>query len=296
MQTTVLKSFLVVVEEESFSAAAKRLGISKSVCSKYISGLEAELGVRLLTRSTRSVRPTALGRQYFEKVRTILAELEAANDSVRDQSGKVGGQLKIGTPITYTLCTLRPLVLRFMKEYPDVRLELVLDDRHHDLIGQGFDAAISIGELDNSSLIARRLHGSRLQVVASPDYLAARGVPEHPRDLARHRSLYYTNVSGAETWTFHAGSGVIHQKIAPVFSSNNGDMIRSAALDGLGVSSLPEFLVADDLREGRLVRLLAGYEQPELPISLVYPSRKLATAALNAFLETIQRSYGRQAA
>jgi len=282
-----MQCFVLVVEEGSFSAAANRMGISKSMCSKHISDLEELLGSRLLTRSTRSVAPTALGVEYFGKAKSILSQIDEAMKSVRRYSETPSGSLRIAVAVSYSHKVLPPLITKFMRDYPDVQLDLVLDDKYRDLVKEGIDAAIRIGELEGSSLFARRLHGAQMYLVASPDYVARHGAPVQPSDLTRHRCLYYSNTRGAGTWRFIRGDEVVHQKVHPIFSANTGDMIVAAALAGLGVAPLPEFLIAEDLAAGRLVPLMPDYGMPELPVSVVYPSRKHQTAALRAFLEVL---------
>lgn len=285
MDTTILQTYLHIVDEGSFAAAARRMGISKSMSSKYIADLETSLGARLLTRSTRSVRPTALGVEYYTKVKDVLYKLEQANEAVRSTSSHIAGPLKIGSPIAYTMKVLQPHIVQFMEDYPDVQLEAVLDDKCSDLIGDGFDAAIRIGDLDDSSLVVRRLHGARIHIVAAPAYLAQHGVPLKPAELAAHRCLHYTNMRGSGTWPFQIGNEITYQKIHPSFSANNGDIIRATAVAGKGLAFMPEFLIEEELRSGQLVPVLADYSLPDVPVNLVYPTRKNMTAALRAFLD-----------
>lgn len=285
MDTAVLQTYLHIVDEGSFAAAARRMGISKSLCSKYISDLEDSLGTRLLTRSTRSVRPTPVGREYYQKIRDVMGQLQAANESVKRLSAHPSGPLRIGSPVSYTLKVLGPHIMRFIEAHPDIQLEAVLDDRHSDVISEGFDAVIRIGELGDSSLYARRLHSARILVVASPDYLTEHGTPERPEDLLAHRCLHYSNLRGAGTWPFRDGSETLYQKIQPAFSTNSAEMMRAAVLEGRGVALLPEFMIEEELRSGTLVPVLARFALPDLPVNLVYPSRKNMTAALKAFLD-----------
>lgn len=285
METAVLRTFLHIVDGGSFAEAARRMGISKSLCSKYISDLEASLGARLLTRSTRSVKPTAVGLDYSARVREILTQLDAATEAVRAISAQPSGPLKVGAPIFYTLRVLQPHMLRFIEQHPEIQLEAVLDDERADLVGDSFDAVIRIGDLDDSGLFARHLHDVRLMLVASPGYLAAHGVPVKPSDLSDHRSIYYTNLRGSGTWPFRRGNEVIHQKIVPVFQTNNGEMVRAAAMDGKGIAMMPVFMIDEELRDGRLVPILTDFFLPEIPVNLIYPSRRHMTAALRAFME-----------
>lgn len=285
MDTTVLRTFITIIDEGSFAAAARRMGISRSLCSKYISDLELDLGARLLTRTTRSVRPTALGLEYSQRIRDVLQQLDAANEMVRDATGQPAGQLKIGAPAAYTNKVLLQHILRFMDEYPDIQLDLALDDQRANLIEKGFDAVIRIGYLEDSTLHARKLHEARIFLVASPDYLEKNGYPQEPADLAHHDCLHYTNIRGAGTWPLRSDEKVIHQKINPIFSSNNTELLHALALNGRGVALLPEFTISEDVASGKLVPLMQHYALPAIPVNLVYPSRKLMTSAMRSFLD-----------
>ncbi|MCT4332136.1 LysR family transcriptional regulator [Paracoccus sp. YLB-12] len=288
MDVAVLRCFVSVLEEGGFAPAARRIGISRSLCSKYISDLEADLGTRLFTRTTRSVVPTAAGTFYATRVRDALRRLDEATEAVRAVSGNPAGPLKIGSPIAYTLKILQPHLLRFMETYPDIRLEVVLDDGRTDLIGEGYDAVIRIGQLEDSMLLARRLQEVPVMLVAAPAYLEADGIPQEPADLLRHRCLHYSNLRGAGTWPMQRGREMIHQRIQPVFSSNNGEMLRAMAVGGKGIAMLPQFVIGDEIEQGHLVSVLEDYRLPDLPISLVYPSRKLITAAMRHFLDFME--------
>lgn len=285
MDTNVFRTFVSVVDEGSFAAAAQRLGISRSLCSKHVADLEADLGVRLLSRSTRKVTPTAVGLSFHRDLGEVLARLDAATEAVRATTATQSGTLKIGSPIFYTLKVLQPYLLDFMEQYRDIRIQVVLDDGASDIIGEGFDAVIRIGTLSDSTLHARRLHSARILLVASPDYLARSGTPQTPSDLLRHDCLHYTNLPGNLTWPLRRGSRTIRQPIRASFSSNNTELLHSMALNGRGVALLPEFLIGDNIADGRLVALMTDYALPDLPVNLVYPSGKLLTGAMRGFLD-----------
>lgn len=287
METAVLQTYVHIVDEGSFAAASRRMGISKSLTSKYIADLEASLGTRLLTRTTRSVRPTEIGAEYYRQVKEILGQLESANESVRQVATRASGRLRVGAPISYSLNVLQPHVMRFVEAYPDIQLELVLDDGRSDVIAEGLDAVIRVGDLGDSSLMVRRLHSAQVLVVASPGYLADHGRPETPADLSAHRCLYFTHMRGAGTWPFRQNDEIVHQKIQPFFASNNAQMIRLAALEGTGIAMAVDFLVAEDLAAGRLVQVLPEFSLPDLPVSLIYPPSRTMTAALRAFLDCL---------
>jgi len=285
MDTSVLQTYVHIVEEGSFAAAARRMGISKSLSSKYVSDLEASLGVRLLTRTTRSVRPTAPGTEYYNRVKHILASLNEANEQIRSLSSVPKGPLRIGSPTSYTISVLQPHVMRFMEEFPDVQLDIVLEDRVSDFVGDGLDAVIRIGPLVDSSMIARHLHDACLFAVAAPGYLERFGTPLLPSELADHHCLHFSSLKGNGTWPFYDGTEIFHQKIKPVLSSNNTDLIRSAAVDGRGIALLPDHAVGAELEAGALVRILRPHALPRIPVHLLYPTRQNMSAALRAFVD-----------
>lgn len=285
MDISVFRTFVFVVDEGSFAAAAQRMGISRSLCSKHIADLEADLGVRLLARTTRKVTPTAIGVSFVDELRGILDRLDSATEAVRATTASRSGVLKIGSPIFYTLKVLQPHLLDFMERFRDIQLQVVLDDGASDIVGQGFDAVIRIGNLADSTLHARRIHSARIMLVAAPDYLARAGRPEVPADLLRHDCLHYTNLPGNLTWPLRRGSRTIRQTVKPSFSSNNTELLHSMALNGKGLALLPEFIIGDDVAVGRLEVLMTDYALPDLPVNLVYPSGKLLTGAMRSFLD-----------
>lgn len=289
MDINILRTFVAIIDESSFAAAARRMGISRSLASKHISDLEAELGASLLTRTTRAVRPTAVGLQYSHQIRAVLDQLDAANEEVRASSAMPSGALKIGAPIAYALRILQPHILDFMNAFPGVQLEIVLDDGTSDLIGEGFDAIIRIGPLADSTLRARRIHAANIILVASPEYIAANGVPQTPADLLNHSTLHYTNLRGPDTWPLRRNGEVIYQKVQPVLSSNNTDLLHSMARAGKGIVLVPELIVADDIAAGQLIPVMCDYLMPDIPINLIHPPGRLMTGALRSFLDFFSR-------
>lgn len=283
----VLRSFAAIIDEGSFANAARKVGISKSMCSKLIADLETDLGTRLLTRTTRAVKPTAIGLSFYAEISDILSRLDAATEAVRSASQRPSGPLKIGSPVQYTLKVFQPHLIRFMEEHPDIQLDMVLDDTRSDLTRDGFDAIIRIGTLEDSTLHARKLHDARIMLVASPEYIAAKGTPTRPNELRDHQCLHYTNMRGPSTWPLRHENEVIYQKITPAFSSNNGELLRSLAVGGKGIALAPEFQVNDDLVQGRLVPVMPDYALPGVPVHVLYSSRKLVTAALASFLDFV---------
>lgn len=289
MDTNILQTYVHVVEEGSFAAAARRMGISRSQASKYIADLEADLGTRLLQRSTRSLRMTDLGQRYYDRVRRILEDLRCANEDIREASSKVAGRLRIGVPKIYMMSTLQPVVSDFMLEFPEVTLDLVLTEGRSDLHQDGLDAAIMGGRLPDSTLFARRLHTVSAMMVASPAYLAEAGAPAVPEDLAERRCLHHSLISETTVWPLMRKGEVTWQRVNAVLQANNWEMLRAAALSGQGISVLPESLIAEDLAAGRLVQVLADYPIQDVVIQLVYADARHATAALKAFIDFLTR-------
>ncbi|WP_410219429.1 LysR family transcriptional regulator [Paracoccus sp. (in: a-proteobacteria)] len=285
MELKALRAFAAIIEEGSFSAAARRVGVSTSMCSKLIVDLEADLGARLLTRTTRVVTPTATGLGFYSELSEILLRLDTAAEAVRATLNRPAGPLKLGAPVQYMLKVFQPHLLRFMEEYPDIQLDVLLEDSRADFTRSGLDAVIRIGSLEDSALHARRLHDARILLVASPAYIARCGTPARPVELRQHACLHYTNLRGAGTWPLRRGEEVIYQKIDPSFSSNSNELLRLMAIEGQGIALAPEFQVADDVKQGLLVPIMSDYELPGVPVHLMYSSRKLVTAALSAFLD-----------
>ncbi|WP_158617228.1 LysR family transcriptional regulator [Falsigemmobacter faecalis] len=285
METNILQTYVHVVEEGSFAAAARRMGISRSQASKYIADLEQDLGARLLQRSTRSLRMTDLGQRYYDRVRPILDDLRCANEDIREASSKVAGRLRIGVPKIYMMTTLQPVLADFMEEFPDVTLDLVLTEGRSDLHQDGLDAAIVGGRLPDSTLFARRLHTVSAMMVAAPSYLAEAGFPAAPEDLAEMRCLHHTLISESGVWPLLRSGEVIWQRVNAVLQANNWEMLQTAAVSGQGITVLPVSLIADDLASGRLVQVLADHPIEDVVIQLVYADARHATAALKAFLD-----------
>ncbi|RWY44625.1 LysR family transcriptional regulator [Falsigemmobacter intermedius] len=289
LDTNILQTYVHVVEEGSFAAAARRMGISRSQASKYIADLEADLGTRLLQRSTRSLRMTDLGQRYYDRVRRILEDLRCANEDIREASSKVAGRLRIGVPKIYMMSTLQPVVSDFMLEFPEVTLDLVLTEGRSDLHQDGLDAAIMGGRLPDSTLFARRLHTVSAMMVASPAYLAEAGAPAAPEDLAERRCLHHSLISETTVWPLMRKGEVTWQRVNAVLQANNWEMLRAAALSGQGISVLPESLIAEDLAAGRLVQVLVDHPIQDVVIQLVYADARHATAALKAFIDFLTR-------
>jgi DNA-binding transcriptional LysR family regulator len=292
-----LRAFAAVVEAGGFSRAAARLGLAKSIVSRRVARLEASLGgARLLARTTRGVSPTEAGAAFHARCARILAELDEAREEVAGREGGVGGTLRIAAPLSFGIAHLAPALARFAAAHPRLSLDVAYGDRLVDLVGERFDAAVRIGALADSSMVARRLSPVRTVAVASPAYLACRGAPETPEDLAEHDCLVYSaGAGGGETWRFRTGrggGGIVGVRPHGRFRADNGEALAAAALEGLGVAVLPTFLAGGALRSGALVPLLAAFPMPELGLHVLRPPGGPAPARVRALIDFLAERFG----
>jgi len=279
--------FAAVVEAGSFVGAVEPLRMSKPAVSRHIHALEERLGVRLLQRTTRRLSLTEEGRIFYQRAKELLSLLDEAEAELRPTQGEPSGTLRINVPVSFGIQHLAPRWAAFMERYPKVKLEVTLNDRVIDLLDEGYDLAVRISRLANSTLISRQLATTRMMLCASPGYLQRRGNPGHPQDLSEHLILSYTNWSGREEWQFDGPAGPASVRIRPAIFTNNGDTTRAIALQDGGIILEPSFMVAQDLQAGRLVELLPDYRALELGVYAVYPSRQhlpLRTRCLIDFL------------
>jgi DNA-binding transcriptional LysR family regulator len=280
-------AFVRVVETGAFSRAAERMGMAKSIVSRRVARLEEQLGARLLTRSAQGASPTDVGQAYFERAANILAELEAAEEVVAEAATRIAGPIRLSAPLSFGVMHLAPALADFAAEHPEVELDISFDDRPVDLVGGGWNLAVRIGALKDSALIARRIAPVRKVPVASPGYLDRRGRPEHPRDLARHDILLYAN----ESWRFRVGKAWEHVRGRPRLRADNGEMLRAAAVAGLGICILPSFIAAPAFETGTLEPLLRDYPLEEGALHAVMPSRA-TTARVRALVDFLAARFG----
>jgi DNA-binding transcriptional LysR family regulator len=285
-------AFIRVVESRSFTAAAERLGLSKSVVSRRLTELENRLGTRLLNRTTRSLSLTPAGQTFFERARAILADVEEAEQAVAELGRDPRGLLRVNAPMSFGILHLAPAVADFMARFPNVELDLDLTDRFVDLVEEGWDIAVRIGRLRDSSLIARKLAPSRLVTVASPAYLERRGRPERPEELTRHECLLYTTLSNPSVWHFRADGDLRSVRVQGRMRVNNGDTILEAVRAGLGLAVLPTFMLSDDLRSGRLVTVLDAFEATDFAIYAVWPHHRHLSPKVRAFVDFLAERFG----
>lgn len=282
-----MDTFTRVVRAGSFSAAAQQLRVSRTIVSKHVSQLENLLGVRLLNRTTRRISLTESGIAYFELCSRIINDVEEAELSVTKMHQEPRGALKVLAPKSFGLVHVAPAVCAFSKRYPDIKVAIVLSDSFVDLMDNGFDLAIKVGPLEDSSLVARRLGTTRLVACASPAYLAEHGTPQTPRDLARHNCLAHLNQVRDQTWHFSGPEGPIPVKISGGPTANSVLFLRHAALDDLGIALLPQININDDLQSGRLVPILTGYKTAEFPFHVVYPHNRHLAAKVRTFVDCL---------
>jgi DNA-binding transcriptional LysR family regulator len=288
-----LEAFARVAETGSFSAAARALALSKSLISRQVSALEAELGARLIARTTRSLALTEAGRGYYEQVARILAQMEEADLSVSQLQATPRGKLRVNAPMSFSLLRLAPVLPDFLALYPEIDVDLSMNDRRVDLMEEGFDLAIRLGRLAESSLVARKLGPMQRIVCASPAYLAERGLPKVPADLRVHDCLCYSNADTVDEWRFSGPEGrAITVEVKGRVRANNGDLLRLAALRGLGLVDLPSFLVGADIEAGALVPVLRDYIRQEGGVYAVYPHARYLPPKIRVFIDFLAERWG----
>ncbi|MEL4304062.1 LysR substrate-binding domain-containing protein [Shewanella xiamenensis] len=282
---SALPIFVTVVECGSFSAAGQKLGLSKSAISKRITQLEQHLGIQLLQRTTRSLSLTDAGARYFEYIRPAVQLTQEGLDAISELQQTPRGNLRISVPMVFGRLYISPLIAEFLRRYPDIQLQMQMDDKTTDLIAGGFDLAIRIGELPDSSLIARKIAPCLSVICASRAYLAQHGLPMTPCELTQHNCLFYSYFQNGVEWSFHSPDGV--QRVQPKgnYQVNNSDAIHQASLDGLGIANLPRFIVEPDLQARHLQALLTDYPLPEHGIYAVYPQRKYQPTKVTVLIE-----------
>ncbi len=287
-----MAAFVRVVERGSFSAAARELHLAKSTVSKRIAALEERLGARLLQRTTRTVRLTEVGAAYYDRCLAVLEAAAEAERAVTRMQGTPRGRLRVSAPMSFGQRYLASSIASFLQEHPEVEVDLDLSDRMVDVIGEGFDVAIRVGELRDSSLIARRLAPSRSLVVGSPAYFHRRGRPQSPEGLREHECLLYAYQASGDTWHFRGPGGASAVRVRGRLRANNGDVLSLAAQSGLGLALLPDFIVDAELRTGRLEPALAEHCRAEAVLHAVYPHARHLMPKVRAFVDRLAADFG----
>lgn len=287
-----ISTFLDVMELGTVSGAAARSNLSKSVASKRISDLETALGTALFRRHAGRISPTESAQELALRLRPALAEMKDAVESAAWGMAGLRGSLSITAPMSFGIAHLSPVVAEFARQHPDIEITLDYDDRILDLARGRFDAAIRIGQLPDSGLIARRLCEDPRVVVASPDYVARRGAPQTLQALEEHPGIGYLNVQAASVWQFLSENGTVHGvAMQGRLSANNGEAMRDMAIAGLGIALLPLFLVHEALRSGRLVRIAETLTPVPMPISVVWPPVKSMPMKLRAIVDHLAKAF-----
>lgn len=284
--------FVAVAETEGFSAAARRLRVSKAMVSVAMSRLEARLGVRLFHRTTRRLSLTEAGAASLPHAQRALLAARDAEEAATHALTSPRGTLRINAPMSFGLLHVVPALGEFAKQCPEVRVDLVLDDRVLDLVEGGFDLAIRIGTLGDSSLVAHRLGATQNAVVAHPKYLARAGTPRAPSDLSDHAALLYTLAASGPRWTFIRGSRKETVHVKGPLRANSSLALRQAVLQGLGVASVPRFLVGEELARGALVQVLPEWSLPEHGIFALTPERELMPRKTRVFIDFFRGRLG----
>jgi DNA-binding transcriptional LysR family regulator len=289
---TEMEAFATVVDQGGFTDAAKKMGISKSAVSKHVSALEARLGARLLNRTTRRVSPTEIGLAYYDRARRVLNDAGEADALVTSMQTAPSGLLRISVATDFGVNHLSPVLGDFLQDYPGVTVNMVLNNRYVELISEGFDMAVRIGELEDSTLRARKLAETTRKMIAAPSYFAQFGRPERIDDLNGHKLLHYSNQANAAVWRITAPSGEKRQvRTAGWLTVNDGQSLLNACISGLGIAYLPAFLYADALRKGLVEEAI-----PELPVEVqgiyaVYPPGRFTQPKVRAFIDFLVEAF-----
>lgn len=290
---TGVQLFMRVVEMGSFSKAALELGITQPTATKAVAAMEAHLGARLLHRSTRGVTPSEVGAAYYEKCKVIAREMDEASNLATLMQSQVGGRLRISSSVAFGRRVLVPIVLRYMREHPEVQIDFSLDDRYVNLVEQGVDLAVRMGRLADSMLGARFIGTNPWLLVASKAYLDAHGTPTAATDLSAHNCLVYSSVQGDDRWSLKTPSGD-EQSIAVkgTFRSNNLSAVLAAANEGMGLAALPQYVARESMASGKLQAVLVNHSLPSQEMHAVFPSPKLVPAKVLSFIEYLQQALG----
>ena len=292
-QLQSMRAFTKVVEMNGFAAAARAMGLSRSVVNKSVIRLENELGTQLLRRSTRKVTPTETGLAFYDRCIQILGDLDEAVASVKELHEQPTGNLRLNAPMTFGTQHLGTVVAEFMAAYPDLHVELVLNDRFVDPIEEGFDITIRIAEpAYSTSLITKEIVPARRVLCASPGYLEAAGDPEAPRDLKQHRCLQYGYSGTTTQWRLTGPEGEQSYAINCQMWSNNGEVLKTAALRDQGITLLPTFIVGAELQDGTLRSVLTDYAPLGLVVSALYPRHRHLSAKVRLFIELLEERFG----
>lgn len=283
-----IETFVVAAHAGSFAGAARRLGKSPALIGRRIQALEEHYGTRLIERTTRSQRLTAAGETFLLRAEALLQAARDLEETARNDSGTLSGRIRFSACVTLGIRRFAPLVAAFQSAHPDVSVEMELSDRRVDIINDGFDFVVRVGDLETSGLVARRIGTYGFSVCASPDWIARNGVPETPQDLANLSCILNLNLQPRNRWPFIGKDGPMNVTVGGGIEIDNGEAQRMAGLAGGGIVYLPTEIVREDLAAGRLIRLLADWPTISMPVYLVRPRRTLVPARVSALMDVLR--------
>lgn len=287
-----LAIFVKVADEGTFTAAGRALGLPKSTVSRKVASLEERLEIRLIQRTTRKVALTDAGRRFYERCRSIIDAIGDAEREVGDLGEVPRGRLRVTGPLDFGEMALTQPVLAFTRKYPEVRLEFEVSQRVVDLVGEGYDLAIRIGSLRDSTMIARKLTSIDAAIVASPGYLEAHGTPKHPRELSDHRMVVFSPAPSAFQWHLHGPDETISLGVDGAITSNHFAVVRDAVLDGQGIAVVPSFAACEAIRDGRMVQILKEWKSDPSDVHAVYPTGRHLSPTMRAFIDHLIETFG----
>ncbi|WP_285426253.1 MULTISPECIES: LysR family transcriptional regulator [unclassified Pseudomonas] len=280
-----MRAFVATVGANGFAAAARALDVPRSKVSKQIQALEEAIGVQLLQRTTRSLHLTEAGAEYYDSCRDVIAALDEAEQRARTGMGEIRGVLRVNAPMSFGLSRLGPLIPHFNEQHPNVELQVVLSDEQVDPVKGGFDVTIRIASLPDSSMVARSLAPAPRIMVASPAYLAREGTPQSPKDLGNHKFLSYGYLQSGVSLQLCNGKETQRVTVSGPLHANNGDILAQAAVAGMGIALLPNFIIERAVADGRLVPVLCEWQAPAISVNAVYPSARRVPMKTRAFID-----------
>lgn len=283
--------FVRVVDTGSFAAAASEAGVSATMAGKHIRSIEQRLGARLLHRTTRRQQLTEVGRLYYERCKQVLADIELAEASASELQATPRGVLRMTAPLTFGSRRLVPALTEYLNLHPQVSIELSLDNRVYDMVSEGFELALRIGDVTDDTLVARPMQPFRMLLAATPTYLARHGTPQTPADLSTHNCISLSSWSARDRWRLLGPTGEIDVPVKGRFAANHGEALRVAALAHAGIILQPEVLLGEDLEAGRLVNVLPGWGSHPMPMNLLYPPDRRPTAKLRSVIEFLVATF-----
>ena len=287
-----LRAFTHVVEEGGFAAAARKMDMSRSAVNKLVINLENKLGVQLLYRTTRQVNPTDTGRAFYERCVSILAELEEAENLASQHHSEPKGTLKINAPMSFGTLCLGSIVADFMVQYQEIQVELNLEDRFVEPVAEGYDLVVRIAQpRESSSLVVNPITPIERVLCASPPYLEKHGIPHHPEDLKEHSCLHYGYLATGSQWQLEDGEREYRVKVKGAICSNNGEVLRDAAVRGLGIVLSPTFIVEQELQRGELQLILPDYHPPTISLCVVYPVNRHLSTKIQLFSKFLKEHF-----